>query len=63
VPPKLLPGVDIGDVHLDDGRFHCQQSVQYRDRCRRVAGRIYDEPGRFFCPCLVDPIDDLAFMI
>ena len=63
MPAKLLASMDIADMHLNDRRLHREQRVQNCDRCRRVARRIDDKPDRFFRPRLIDPIDDLAFVI
>ena len=63
MPAKLLAGMDIADMHLNDRRLHREQRVQNRDRCRRVARGIDDKPGRFFRPRIIDPIDDLALVI
>ena len=63
MPAKLLAGMDIADMHLDDRRLHREQRVQNRDRRRRMSRRIDDKPDCFFRPRFIDPIDDLAFVI
>ena len=55
--------MNVGDVHLDDRCLHGEECVKNRDgRCGEPGG-IQDQPGSFFRPGLLNPVDDLTLVI
>src|ERR1700683_80851 len=55
--------MNVGDVHLDDRCLHGEECVKNRDgRCGEPGG-IEDQPGSFFRPGLLNPVDDLTLVI
>jgi len=63
VPPKLLAGVDVRDVHLDEGDGHGGEGVP--DRHRRVSegAGIDDHEAGAIGARGVQPVDDLALVV
>src|SRR5579862_42297 len=61
--PEAFARVDIGDVNFDDRHLHRQERVENGDRGRRIAGRIKNDPGGFFCQRLLDPAHQFAFAV
>src|SRR5690606_5144703 len=60
VPEGLAP-VDVRDMHLDHRPVIGVQRVEDRDRAMAVGGGVDDDAGGLG-PCLVDPVDQLAFV-
>src|ERR1700675_3347682 len=60
---KFLARMDVGDVHLDDGRRHGEKRIEDGNGGRRKAGRVDDKPRDLFGARLVNPIDDLALVV
>ena len=62
-PAEMFARVDIADVHLDDRRLERGERVEDRDRGVAVTRGIDDQPRRFRFARLLNPVDDLAFMV
>jgi hypothetical protein len=65
--PKRLPGMHVRDVKLDDGCVAALDRVMERDRRVREGSRIEHDTkhvaGRDLSARLVDPIDQVAFVV
>ena len=63
IVPEAFARMNVGDVHLDRGKFHCEKCIHDGDRRRSVAGRIYDDGAGIFRMRLLNPVDQFAFPV
>src|ERR687897_1803299 len=63
IVPEALARMDIGDVHLHHGQRGGDNGVENGDRGGGIAGRVDHDPGGLFRGSLLNPVDQLPFVI
>src|SRR4051812_24874862 len=60
---KVFAREDVADVHLDHRHLHRRDCIANRDRGVSIAAGVEHDAGSFLCPGLMDPIDQLPFVV